>query len=71
VTARHTVWVTGLCWRCEKTGLPVMWLGPVQTHVGTGAFHACERCILRLERLTLADLQARGEFRELPPPSGR
>jgi hypothetical protein len=50
-------WVRGLCWRCERTDRPVLWLGPVQTDRGTGPFHACEECIARLEALALADVQ--------------
>jgi hypothetical protein len=50
-------WVVGLCWRCESTDQPVLWLGPVQTDRGIGAFHACEECITRLEDLALAYVQ--------------
>ena len=50
-------WIVGLCWRCESTDRPVLWLGPVQTDRGTGALHACEECIARLEELALADVQ--------------
>jgi hypothetical protein len=45
-------WVTGDCWRCDGTGLPVMWLGPVQSQdQGHAPFHACEPCVQRLEDL--------------------
>jgi hypothetical protein len=54
---RGRIWVRGLCWRCEATDRLVLWLGPVQTDRGTGAFHACEQCIERLEELALADVQ--------------
>jgi len=43
------VWTVGECWRCDRTGVPVLWLGPVQTDHGTGPFLACEPCIRRLE----------------------
>lgn len=49
-------WRRGLCWRCERTDLPVLWLGPVETDYGVGAMHAREECIQRLEDLTRADL---------------
>jgi hypothetical protein len=57
VAVNGSVWVAGQCWRCEATDRPVMWLGPVQTIHGAGAFHACELCVRRLEALTLAYME--------------
>lgn len=49
-TVQHPPWVIGECWRCDGTGLPVMWVGPVQTQWhGHGPFHACEPCLRQLE----------------------
>lgn len=50
-------WVPGLCWRCEATDRPVLWLGPVHTRYGTSPFYACEACIARLEDLVFAEGQ--------------
>jgi hypothetical protein len=48
-------WVTGQCWRCDDTDLPVLWLGPVQSQdYGHAPFYACEPCARRLEALVLA-----------------
>lgn len=41
--------VIGECWLCDGTGLPVMWLGPVQTGRGSAPLLACEPCVFRLE----------------------
>jgi hypothetical protein len=57
VTAHREAWVTGLCRRRESTDRPALWPGPVQTDHGTGAFHACERCITRLEAPALAGVE--------------
>ena len=56
------VWVTGACWLgCERTGLPVIWLGPVQWDGQHASFYACEDC---LERLVA---QARAHFLHKSP----
>ncbi|MFD3612409.1 hypothetical protein ACFWXA_30945 [Streptomyces atroolivaceus] len=50
-----TKWIIGLCWRCDAEGIPVLWLGPVQTiDYGHAPFSCCEPCVRRLEALTLA-----------------
>lgn len=46
------MFVIGQCWRCDATGVPVMWLGPVSSEDhGHGPFYACEPCMRRLEEL--------------------
>ncbi|MFD3998386.1 hypothetical protein [Streptomyces sp. NPDC058583] len=51
-TGRRLVWVIGQCWRCDGSGISVMWLGPVHSEDhGSGPFYACEPCIQRLEAL--------------------
>lgn len=43
-------WVIDECWMCDAEGVPVLWLGPLHSHLyGTAPFHACEPCIRRLE----------------------
>jgi hypothetical protein len=50
----ETVWVVGLCWRCDMEGVPVLWIGPVQSpDHGHGPFYCCEPCMRRLEALVL------------------
>ena len=45
---RH--WVIGDCWLgCESTGVPVIWLGPVQWDGQHAPFMACESCLSRLK----------------------
>ncbi|WP_406708044.1 hypothetical protein [Streptomyces halobius] len=56
---QHRTWVVGECWRCDRIGVPVLWLGPVQTDLGTGPFQACEPCILRLEAKVYAYAEQR------------
>ncbi|WP_411152953.1 hypothetical protein [Streptomyces sp. A30] len=47
----HVQWVTGDCWLgCERTGLPVIWLGPVQWDGQHAPFMACGDCLARLKR---------------------
>ncbi|MFC8466028.1 hypothetical protein [Streptomyces sp. NPDC057250] len=46
------VWVLGHCWRCDSEGVPVLWLGPVQSQdKGDAPFQACRPCVERLEEL--------------------
>ncbi|MEV8419386.1 hypothetical protein AB0P42_00680 [Streptomyces niveus] len=48
-------WNRGLCWRCEDDGVPVLWLGPVQSaEAGDGPFFCCAPCVRRLEALVSA-----------------
>ncbi|MEV5386224.1 hypothetical protein [Streptomyces sp. NPDC052721] len=43
------LWITGDCWLgCERTGVRVLWLGPVQWDGYTAPFMACEPCLDRL-----------------------
>jgi hypothetical protein len=49
---QRRVWVIGECSRCDGTGLPVMWLGPVQSQdQGVAPFYACNPRMERLEGL--------------------
>lgn len=42
-------WVVGDCWLgCGRTGLPVVYLGPVQWDGQHAPFMACENCLSRL-----------------------
>lgn len=44
-------WVTGDCWLwCERTAVPVLWLGPLQWEGQHAPLYACEPCIHRLEQ---------------------
>ncbi|MGW2613608.1 hypothetical protein [Streptomyces sp. NPDC001500] len=48
-------WVTGDCWLgCERTGVPVIWLGPLQWDGQHAPVHACEPCLDRLKGQALA-----------------
>ncbi|WP_409469707.1 hypothetical protein [Streptomyces sp. HC307] len=48
-------WVTGDCWLgCERTGVPVLWLGPVQRDGQAAPFYACEPCLKRLKARAVA-----------------
>ncbi|MET9557188.1 hypothetical protein [Streptomyces sp. NPDC006645] len=48
-------WTVGLCWRCEDGGVPVLWLGPVQSaEAGDAPFFCCAPCVRRLEALVIA-----------------
>ena len=43
-------WDTGDCWLwCERTGVPVLWLGPVQWMGHTAPLYACAPCVHHLE----------------------
>ncbi|MFG2225406.1 hypothetical protein [Streptomyces sp. NPDC048644] len=43
-------WTTGDCWLwCQRTGVQVLWLGPVQWDGQHAALHACEACIHHVE----------------------
>lgn len=45
---RH--WVTGDCWLgCQRTGVLVIWLGPVQWDGQHAPFMACDPCLDRLK----------------------
>ncbi|GHF77966.1 hypothetical protein GCM10017667_01650 [Streptomyces filamentosus] len=55
VTGPRQKWVTGQCWRCDGTGLQVLWLGPALSEVhGYAPLYACEPCTRRLEELISA-----------------
>ncbi|WP_330309904.1 MULTISPECIES: hypothetical protein [unclassified Streptomyces] len=55
-------WVIGDCWLgCERTGVPVIWLGPVQWDGQHAPFMVCEGCLDRLKR------QANAYFRQRQP----
>ncbi|MBA2807696.1 MULTISPECIES: hypothetical protein [Streptomyces] len=53
-------WVTDDCWLgCERTGVPVIWLGPVQWDGEQAPFFACEPCLDRLKARALASFMQR------------
>lgn len=55
-------WITGDCWLgCERSGVSVIWLGPVQWDGQHAPFNACEPCLDRLKR------QANAYFMERQP----
>ncbi|CAM5475699.1 hypothetical protein GCM10010345_12210 [Streptomyces canarius] len=42
-------WVIGDCWLgCERTGVRVLWLGPVQWDGYSAPFMSCASCLARL-----------------------
>ncbi|MGW2951469.1 hypothetical protein [Streptomyces eurythermus] len=42
-------WVTGDCWLgCQSTGVPVLWLGPLQWDGQHAPLYSCEPCLDRL-----------------------
>lgn len=48
-------WITGDCWLgCGRTGVLVIWLGPVQWDGQHAPFYACEPCLARLKAQALA-----------------
>ena len=48
-------WITGDCWLgCGRTGVLVIWLGPVQWDGQHAPFYACEPCLDRLHAQALA-----------------
>ncbi|WP_019548648.1 hypothetical protein [Streptomyces sulphureus] len=52
-------WIEGgECWRCDRAGVPVLWLGPVQTDAGTAPFYACDPCVRRIEARVQEELAA-------------
>ncbi|MER6160795.1 hypothetical protein ABT147_35590 [Streptomyces sp. NPDC001868] len=55
-------WVTGDCWLgCERTDLPVIWLGPVQWDGQHAPLMSCEPCLNRLK------VQAHAHFMQQRP----
>ncbi|MFF5668766.1 hypothetical protein ACFY8S_01295 [Streptomyces hygroscopicus] len=43
-------WALGECWLwCERTAVPVLWLGPALWEGGNAPIHACSWCIRHLE----------------------
>ncbi|MGW6244439.1 hypothetical protein [Streptomyces roseolus] len=51
MTANRT-WVTGLCWKCEKDDLQVLWVGPAHSDDhGTAPLYTCKPCTQRIEAL--------------------
>ena len=48
-------WFSGDCWLgCGRTGVLVIWLGPVQWDGQHAPFYACEPCLDRLKAQALA-----------------
>ncbi|MGW2724887.1 hypothetical protein [Streptomyces sp. NPDC001492] len=53
-------WVAGDCWLgCERTGLLVIWLGPVQWDGQHAPFMACADCLARLKAQALTHFMQR------------
>lgn len=49
-SSMNSSWITGDCWLgCERTGVRVTWLGPVQWDGQHAPFYACELCLDRLK----------------------
>lgn len=44
-------WVTGMCWLCRRTEVPVIWLGPVSSSGMQAPLHGCEECTAELDRM--------------------
>ncbi|MER6145917.1 hypothetical protein ABT174_38905 [Streptomyces sparsogenes] len=54
-------WACGDCWLwCERTGIPVLWLGPVQWEGQHAPLYACQSCLRRLEEKLAAAQVRRG-----------
>lgn len=48
-------WVTGDCWLgCGRTGVPVIWLGPLQWDGQHAPVYSCKPCLDRLKAQALA-----------------
>lgn len=59
-------WINGDCWLgCQRTGVPVIWLGPVQWDGQHAPFHACEPCLDRLKKQALS-YWSRRQLRQRP-----
>nr|WP_254878534.1 hypothetical protein [Streptomyces sp. NA04227] len=42
-------WTTGECWLyCERSGVSVLWVGPIQEDGQSAPIYACEDCLNRL-----------------------
>ncbi|MFE4669396.1 hypothetical protein ACFRI7_31700 [Streptomyces sp. NPDC056716] len=42
-------WITGACWLgCRRSGLPVIWIGPLHWNGRHAPLHACQACLNRL-----------------------
>ncbi|WP_037815641.1 hypothetical protein [Streptomyces sp. NRRL S-1022] len=54
-------WVTGLCWRCDSSDIPVIWVGPAQWCGQYAPIYLCADC------LALAEARIRQHFLERQP----
>ncbi len=67
--------VTGDCWLgCERTGVPVIWLGPLQWDGQHAPVYSCKPCLDRLKAHALALLHgamADCRLTRLPPPTAQ
>lgn len=53
-------WMVGECWLyCERSGVPVLWLGPVQEDGCTAHLYACVDCLARLRGKLWRSVEAR------------
>ncbi len=56
-----TEWLIGECWRCDRPGVPVMWIGPAQTDGISAPFYVCFPCLQRITDRIHAYHQARDQ----------
>ncbi|GAA2505738.1 hypothetical protein GCM10010406_48000 [Streptomyces thermolineatus] len=57
-------WVHGRCWLyCRRTGVPVIWIGPVQSAGMQAPMYGCAVCIAELNRLVWTSLTAKDRSR--------
>lgn len=42
-------WIAGDCWRCDRSGLLVTWVGPVQWDGQSAPIYLCESCLIAVE----------------------
>lgn len=45
-------WITGMCWLyCRRSGIPVIWLGPVTSSGMQAPLYGCQECIAELDHM--------------------
>ncbi|WP_093849114.1 hypothetical protein [Streptomyces pini] len=53
-------WVTGMCWLyCRRSGIPVIWLGPVNSSGMQAPLYGCGECVAELDHMVWAYLEAK------------
>ncbi|MFH7336625.1 hypothetical protein [Streptomyces sp. KHY 26] len=43
-------WISGTCWKCERTGLLVTWVGPARLDGQHAPIYLCQSCLAAVER---------------------